>query len=212
MNILNAIKDEQLFRPFLGDSLASWKTWLTALRVVYGLPISQTRHHVIRECTGRDANKLPGDGFDTALFLTGRRSGKSRMAAVVGAYEAALAGHETKLSKGERGVVAICAPTKPQGRIVRDYLRAVFEAPILQREVARETADGFDLNSGTRIEILAGDWRTVRGYTLLAAILDEAAFMGYDAESKVKSDAELVRAIRPSLATTGGKLIAISSP
>ena len=64
----------------------------------------------------------------------------------------------------------------------------------------------------TRIEILAGDWRTIRGFTLLAAIVDEAAFFGYDAESKVKSDTELIRAIKPSLATVNGRLICISSP
>src|SRR5206468_3311357 len=84
--------------------------------------------------------------------------------------------------------------------------------PLLAGEVADETREGFELNNGTRIEILAGDWRTIRGYTLLAAIVDEAAFFGYDAECKVKSDTELVRAIKPSLATVGGKLICISSP
>jgi hypothetical protein len=93
------------------------------------------------------------------LFLTGRRSGKSRIAAVIGAYEAALAGHETKLAKGERGVVPICAPTKAQGRIVKDYLRAIFQTPLLANEVVAETREGFELNNGTRIEILAGDWR-----------------------------------------------------
>ncbi|MCE9530982.1 MAG: hypothetical protein K8T89_07645, partial [Planctomycetes bacterium] len=130
----------------------------------------------------------------------------------IGAYEAALAGHETKLSKGEFGVVAICAPTKSQSRIVKDYLRAIFEVPLLANELVRETREGFELKNGIRIEILPGDWRTIRGFTLVAAIVDEAAFFGYDAECKIKSDTELVRAIKPSLATVGGKLIAISSP
>jgi hypothetical protein len=46
----------------------------------------------------------------------------------------------------------------------------------------------------------------------LAAIVDEIAFFGFDDECKVKSDNELIRAIKPSLATVGGKLICISSP
>jgi hypothetical protein len=46
----------------------------------------------------------------------------------------------------------------------------------------------------------------------LAGVIDEACFFGYDSESKVKSDTELIRALQPSLATVGGKLIAISSP
>lgn len=212
MNILKAIEDTNLFRPFLGE-LRTWAGWLTALRALYGLSIRSTGpRRLLRECTGRDPSKLPRSGFDTALFLTGRRSGKSRMAAVVGAYEAVLAGHESKLAKGEKGVVAVCAPTRTQGRIVRDYIRAIFETPMLAAEVANETKEGFDLNSGTRIEILTGDFRSVRGFTLLAVIVDEAAFFGFDAESKVRSDTELIRALKPSLATVGGKLIAISTP
>jgi hypothetical protein len=46
----------------------------------------------------------------------------------------------------------------------------------------------------------------------LAAIIDELCFFGLDEESKVRSDTELIRAIQPSLATTNGKLVCISSP
>lgn len=213
MNIIEAIKDPNLFRPFIGDDIKSWKRWIRALRCIYGLrPKLGEAGQPVHLCTGRDPDLLPASGFNTALFLTGRRSGKSRIAAVIGAYEAALAGREAKLSKGEQGIVAVCAPTKRQGQIVKGYLRSIFETPLLHAEVAEETRDGFQLRNGNRIEILAGDWRTVRGFTLLAAIIDEAAFFGYDAESKVKSDTELIRAIQPSLATSGGKLICISSP
>jgi hypothetical protein len=131
---------------------------------------------------------------------------------LIGAYEAVLAGHEVKLAKGEQGLVAVCSPTREQSQIVKSYLRAAFDTSLLRNEVVRETREGFELRNGNRIEILAGDWRTVRGFTLIAAIIDEAAFFGYDAESKVKSDTELIRAVKPALATTGGKLIAISSP
>ena len=43
-------------------------------------------------------------------------------------------------------------------------------------------------------------------------IVDEVCFFGLDAESKVRSDTELIRAIKPALATTKGRLICISSP
>lgn len=113
MNIIDAIKDRNLFRPFLAnkhDNLSTWLNWFAALRCLYGLPVAKARHDVVRSCTGRDPSRLPRGGFDTALFLTGRRSGKSRTAAVIGAYEAALAGHETKLSKGERVWSPSCRP------------------------------------------------------------------------------------------------------
>jgi hypothetical protein len=209
VNIIQAVKDPNLFQPFLGE-LSSWQRWLTALRCLYGLPIrTQAERELIRSCTGRTH---VASGFDVALFLTGRRSGKSRTAAVIGAYEACLAGRESRLAKGERGIVLISSPTKAQSRIVKDYIRSIFEAPLLAAEIARETAEGFELKNGTRVEIQQADWRVVRGYSLLAAVVDEGAFLGYDSDSKVKSDTELIRAIQPSLATTGGKLVVISSP
>lgn len=213
MNILQAIADPNLFGEFFGKDLRTWQSWNTALRCLYGLPIkSDAGQRLVTECTGRSAAKLPNGGFDTALFLTGRRSGKSRIAAAVGAFEAAIADHERKLAKGERGVVPIISPSRYQSRIVKDYLRNIFETPLLRQQLVRETATSFELVNGTRVEILAGDFRTIRGYTLLAAIVDEICFFGFDAESKVKSDTELIRAILPGLATTRGKLIAISSP
>jgi len=210
INIIQAINDPNLFQPFLGNT-KTWASWFTALRTIYGLPQRSTKaKQLIHECTGTTPRPA---GYSTALFLTGRRSGKSRTAALIGAYEAALAGHQAKLAKGETGIVAICAPTKSQATIVRNYIRAIFETPILSQEVANETREGnFELRDGTLIAILAGDWRSVRGFTLLAAILDEACFFGYSDESKVRSDTELVRALQPSLATVGGKLIAISTP
>ncbi len=213
MNILQAISDDQLFRPFLGASLKSWRPWRAALSALYGLPIKSADKALIQTAAALDPSKLPPDGYSQALFLTGRRSGKSRIAAIIAAYEAILAGHEAKLSAGEKGVVPIIAPTKPQGRIVRDYCRAVFNStPILSGEVARETVEGFELRNGNRIEILAGDWRSIRGYTLIAAIVDEAAFFGLDESSRIKSDSALIQAIAPGLSSVGGRLIAITTP
>ena len=216
MNIINAITDKHLFRNFLEDrkgKLSSWLNWSIALRAVYGLPIKKKHSDLILSCTGRALNLLPKDGFNTALFLTGRRSGKSRISAIVGAYEAVLSGREKLLAKGEIGLVAIIAPTTKQARIVKTYLRAIFdETPLLQNTVVAETQWSFELSNGVKVEILVGDWRSIRGYTLLSAIVDEVCFFGLDAESKVRSDSELIRAIKPSLATTQGRLIAISSP
>ena len=214
LDIIDAIRDEKLFRPFLGDDLSTWEGWVSALSVVYGLPVlDKSQRKLVFECTGVPIDSLNDSGFSSSLFLTGRRSGKSRIAAVIGAYESAIAVHGKKLSKGEKGVVAVLAPSKTQAQIVKGYLRAIFEPPsILHESLLGETRDGFDLEGGVRIQIMAGDWRTVRGFSLLSAIVDEACFFGYDIESKVRSDSELIRALQPGLATTNGKLVCISSP
>lgn len=212
MNIIQAINDDRVFQPFLGE-LDSWRPWQTALRCLYGLPVqSQTSKDLIQQCTGRSWQSMPDDGFDTALFLTGRRSGKSRTAAIIGAYEAVLSGRHKRLAKGEQGLVAIISPTKKQSSIVAGYLRSVFDTPVLRKEVASETAQGFLLRNGVQVAILSGDWRSVRGFTLLAAVVDEVCFLGLDVENKVKNDTELIQAIQPSLATCQGRLICISSP
>ncbi|QDT66369.1 terminase large subunit domain-containing protein [Calycomorphotria hydatis] len=210
MTIIEAIEDGVLFGPFFGD-LASWRGWLAILRVIYGLPLQPGDVAILEEVTGRKSRYFVG-GFDIALMLVGRRSGKSRVAAAIAAYEAVLGGHETKLSPGETGYVAVISPTKSQSRIVKNYIRSVFDGPILSSEIVKETSEGFELRNGNVIEILAGDFRTVRGRTLVAAVVDEAAFFGVEEESKLKSDTELIRALSPGLATVGGKLIAISSP
>lgn len=216
MNILAAIKDENLFRPFLGDDLTSWKPWATALRALYRLPFkTDEQRGLLRQCTGRDANELPPGPFRTALFLTGRRSGKSRIASVIGAYEALFGGHEQRLAKGESGVVAIISPSKFQSTVIWKYLQGIFETPLLAQEVVnvQESTNNrsMELRNRLQIRVLVGDWRTVRGPSLVAALVDEVCFFGLNEESKVRSDHELVRALRPGLATTNGKLIAISS-
>ncbi|MHC1763746.1 MAG: hypothetical protein AB9869_05480 [Verrucomicrobiia bacterium] len=156
---------------------------------------------------------MPENGFQTALLLVGRRSGKSRISSIIGAYEALFGGHETRLAKGESGVIPIISPSRYQSSIVWKYLQAIFDTPILKQEVAecRESYQTMLLRNGLEIRILTGDWRTVRGPSIVCTILDEICFFGLTEESKVRSDTELVRALRPALLTTGGRMIAISS-
>lgn len=213
--IVEAAADPMLFRDFFGrkrDALESWSPWLSFFRCLYGLELDPAEDDLVREATGRDPRGLPRAGFKKALALVGRRGGKSRAAALIAAFEAAVADRTGRLAPGERGLVALCGPSKEQGGIALGYLRALFDGGLLAGEVEREDRGGFDLRNGTRIQVLAGDYRTVRGFSLLAAVVEEAAFFGAADDSKVRSDAELVRALEPGLATTGGRLIAITSP
>jgi hypothetical protein len=213
VNVIQAIKDPNLFQPFFGD-LASWRRWRVCLRCIYGLPVkTKWGRKLIRECTGRNPDKLPKDGFQTSLILTGRRSGKSRIAATIAAYSATLAGLESRLAPGEAGLISVVSPTRKQGRIVRDYVRALLDPPMLSQElVSDRTADSFELRNGNRLEILASDYRSVRGFSVLAVVVDEVCFLGLDSSSRVRTDTQLVEALGPALATTNGKMICISSP
>jgi hypothetical protein len=53
-------------------------------------------------------------------------------------------------------------------------------------------------------------FRTVRGITVVGAVADEIAF--WRSDDSANPDREILKALRPSLATTGGLLACISSP
>ena len=131
---------------------------------------------------------------------------------VSAAFEAALSGREKALSPGEIGLVAVVSPTRFQSRVVRTYVRAVFDStPILKGEIVDEGREGFTLKNGVEIHTLVGDFRTVRGFSLLCAVVDEICFFHLAEEGKVRSDTELIAALRPGLSTTKGRLLAIGS-
>jgi len=142
MNIINAIEDPNLFRNFLSendDDLESWKNWKVALRALYGLAIRSKRSYaIVEECTGRNPGLLPEDGFRTALFLTGRRSGKSRTAAVIGAFEAALAGHD--LSGGRSDDAALAIGHRNGRTVIIDLLHR-YKAPFNPHRIVSEMAN-----------------------------------------------------------------------
>ena len=82
---------------------------------------------------------------------------------------------------------------------------------MLSRLVDRRTSDEIHLNNGISIEVHTASFRAVRGYTIVAAILDEIAF--WRDESSVNPDEEILAAIRPGMATCPDPLLfAISSP
>jgi hypothetical protein len=143
------------------------------------------------------------------IVVASRRAGKGSMAGCIAAFEAALVHHN--LSPGEKATVACLSPTRAQAEIVQSYAAGFFEAsPILRREIAEVVGDEIRLRNGVVITTLAADYRSLRGRTLLLAVLDEAAFLSD--ENAKGSDLELARALLPGLATTNGMLLVLSSP
>ena len=82
---------------------------------------------------------------------------------------------------------------------------------MLSAMIERETADTFDLDNGVTIEVSTASFRTVRGYTVVAALCDEIAFWPTDDASE--PDYEVLNALRPASATIpGSMLLCASSP
>src|SRR5713101_327465 len=217
-SIIKTINDPDLFRSYLSGSedgsLDSWKNWMAFLKVLYGLRLTKAEQTIANRCTGR--TKFSPDGYQECLLLCGRRSGKSKIIGLVGAFEAILSGKEKGLSAGEIPMTAILSPTRFQSRIIHPYMRSVFDSsPILQGEIAEEKREGFKLKNGVEVCVIAGDPKLCRGFSLSnACLVDEIAMHGLSEESHVKSDTELIRALRPSLlsSSTQGRLLCIGTP
>jgi hypothetical protein len=203
--LLDALDDPAFFGKHFPSP--SWDAWRVFCRALYGLTMAEDQLALFRGCTGRsDAPVRPAT---EAWVVCGRRSGKSRIAAAVATYVAALA-PTTTLAPGEWGTVLVCAVDKQQARVVFNYCKALFALPALRPLVAGETAEAIELRHRVRLDVRASNFRAVRGVTLLAAVLDEVAFLRE--EGSALPDVELYRALKPALATTGGLILGISSP
>jgi hypothetical protein len=131
------------------------------------------------------------------------------MAAALAVYFALFVKH--KLSGGERGMVLVLAMSMEQARTVFDYAMAfLHKAPVLAREIAATTRTEIRLRNGIVIAIHSNSFRSVRGRTLCACIFDEVAYWRDD--TTATPDAETYSAVLPSLLTTNGMLVGISSP
>jgi hypothetical protein len=98
-----------------------------------------------------------------------------------------------------------------QAGVQQNYIEGTFDAsPLLSRLVTNRTADAIELSNGISIEVRAASFRRLRGATCVAVIASEAAF--WMDETSANADVEILNAVRPSLATTGGPLILITTP
>ncbi len=202
-----ALGDPQL----LGNALVgpSWGVWRAFLIAVMGEKLTAGEREIFRRFTGRE--REPGERVEEALFLIGRRGGKDRAVSVLAAYIAALVDWSAVLAPGERGVVLCIGADVKQATVQRNYVEGVFDgSPLLSSLVVGRTTDGLELSSGIAVEVRAASFRRLRGVTCVAGVATEAAF--WLDETSANPDSEILNAMRPSLATTGGPLIVITTP
>lgn len=211
MNIAQAIRDPNLFGPFFsGRQVGSWKAWSVFLNSLFALPMTAPECVVYRKCTGR--KKAPTKPATEAWLVVGRRGGKSFIVALIAVFLATFRDYSQYLAPGERGVVMVLAADRKQARVVFRYIVALVEGvAMLRRMVERKTADAVDLNNRITIEIHTASFRSTRGYTLVAALLDEVAY--WRSDDSANPDHEVVGALRPAMATIpGAVLLGLSSP
>jgi hypothetical protein len=193
----------------LGLSNESWLTWRSVLKAAHAEPLSVAEREAFDKVAG--GRQPPTRKVKELVVAASRRAGKGRAAGALATYESALIDHSARLAPGEIGTVACISPTREQAKIVQRYaLGYLMASPVLRDEIADVTADEIRLHNGNVIATLANDFRTLRGRTLLLAILDEASFLRD--ESSTTPDIEAARALLPGLSTTRGMLCILSSP
>jgi hypothetical protein len=147
---------------------------------------------------------MPPDPWQTALLratpartllLCSRQAGKSTVASAL-ALRAAL------LVPGS--LVLLLSPTLRQsGELFRDKVCRLNHALGKPVAATRLTALTLELANGSRIVSLPGEEGTVRGYSGVALlVIDEAA----------RVTEELYSSVRPMLAVSRGRLVALSTP
>jgi hypothetical protein len=206
LGIDKVMSDARLLGSQLGD-IRTWLTWLAILKAAFVLPLDAEELEIFNAIAG--GRPLPKKRLRELWVLAGRRSGKSRMAALLACYFALFVKHH--LVAGERGMVLVLAASVEQSMVVFQYTLAFLQnSPALAKEVANVTRNEIRLRNGIVIAVHANSFRSVRGRTLVACIFDETSFWR-DLSTATPAE-EVYTAILPALLTTNGMLVSISSP
>lgn len=132
------------------------------------------------------------------LVLASRQAGKSQLASALALREALLP------PPGQPALVLILSPTLRQsGELFRAKLLPLWRAlgsPLRRKAPTRLE---LELANGSRVVSLPDNEAGIRGFSAVSLlIVDEAS----------RVDDDLYRAVRPMLATSGGGLVALSTP
>jgi hypothetical protein len=205
-DILRAMDDPRLFGGWFEGP--SWQPWRAYLAALFDLPMTTEQLETFKTCTGRTVARGP---YRESWVAVGRRGGKSRVLALIAIFLAAFRSYHEYLSRGEIGTIMVLASTKDQARTIMAYIAEMLRVPLLKSLVVKELSESFELSNRVRIEVSPSNYKSVRGYTIVAALLDEVAF--WRSEDSSNPDYEVLRALRPGMLTVKtSMLLAASSP
>ncbi len=201
-----ALDNADLFEPHFPGG--SWTPWRAFIRALCAAPMTAEQLAIYQQHTGRTAP--PADPFNEATLIVGRRGGKSRILAFVAVALATLRDYDEHLSAGEVATIGVLASTTKQARSIFNYtLGLLRDTPPLRGMVQDETQDTILLRNRVQIEIASASFRSTRGYTYAAVLADEVAF--WRSEESANPDVEILRALRPGLASIPGSVMLLAS-
>jgi len=208
MNIVEAIQDEHLFGSLFRDP-GTWAAWRVFLKGVFALPMTEGELKTYRECTGRDG--APAKPIGEAFAIVGRRGGKSFISAVIACFLALFYDWTPYLAPGETVWILVIATDRPQARNILGYIKGILQvSPMFKGMIEKDLTWEITLSNQVGVKVATCDYRTLRGYTVAGAVLDELAYWRSEGSNPAQ---EILTALRPALATIPGSLLlGISSP
>src|SRR2546430_1777313 len=209
MNILQALDDPKVFGQFFKGP--TWDGWRIFLAALFGLPLTSEQLTLYTKHTGRTTT--PTSPLHEAWLCIGRRGGKSFILAVIAVFLACFKDWRPYLGPGEVATIMIIARDRRQARVIKRFITGLLKSiPMLRQVIEGETQETIVLRNSVSIEIHTASFRSTRGYTIVAALLDEIAYWEVD-ENSSEPDIEVINAIRPGQATVpGAMLLCASSP
>lgn len=212
MHFYEAMHVPELFKPFLKPSPKTWEGWGVVDAAVEGkadfILADPKRLDLFRQCTKLE--NPPDKPVREFYCVSSRRSGKSFYAACKAIDLALFHDWTPYLSAGEVGVIQIVSSDRAQSQVIFRYISGILNGnPYFRQYIQNEFKESMELSNRVVIEVMSCSYRSIRGRSVLASLLDEACF--FMSEGR-RTDRELVQAIRPSMMTIpNSKLITISS-
>jgi hypothetical protein len=206
LTIIDALRDPNLLGVGPFADLSTWERSIVQLKAIYGLKLSAPERAWFEQHTGRQYDPPPG-GWPAVVSVDPRQTGKTQRGAALVAFESLIAPPDS----GETWCILIAQDLRSAQRTAYSRVCALYEAsPVLQRMITKKTADTLFLKNGQRVSIYPCRPESVRGLRARIVVLDEFAFFrGSDARPV---DTEMLRAAWPTLATTNGRLVILSTP
>ena len=206
MNILEALDDEHLFKPhFVGKSWDGWKGLLAAL---FALPAP--------DCHRRGLWRLYGPRKTAWCAIHG--SGSYRRPArrqiphpgFGRCLPAFFRDYVPHLAPGELATIAVLAANRSQARSIFRFVSGLLKAvPLFARMILDENTEAITLANRVVIEIGTASFARP-GYSFAAVLCDEIAFWRQD-ETSANPDVEILRALRPGMASIPGSVLLMAS-
>ena len=101
------------------------------MRAAYGLDLNPIDRRIFKSVAGE--RHTPSRRVNELWAIAGRRSGKTRMAAVIASYIACFIEHRDRLAPGQQGFILTSSPTLAQAQLVCSYCQAFLESSPIQR-------------------------------------------------------------------------------